>query len=262
MASDAIAGARDHNQAFWAQQEAARFYASRSELYPPERSILQRICPDCRGRPILDLGVGTGRTTAALLAISSDYLGIDYSAAMVERCRNRFAGVAFQQADVRDLSRLRDRRFALIIFSFNGLDYITHDERLETMRALHALLADDGWFVFSSHNRLRRVPPPWDLRQLTRGPISRLGGRLWAFGRGIAAYHANRHGAYEGVDHAQRIDSAFNYKLLTYYISPTDQLAQLRAVGFVPVDIYTMDGPAAAAPDSLQDPWLYYLARK
>jgi len=263
MANNAAAEAfvPDGNQVFWAQEEAARSYATRGELYPPEQTILGRISAHCRGRPILDLGVGAGRTTAALLPISSDYLGIDYSPAMLARCEERFPGVPFRQADVRDLRSLPDRHYGLIMFSFNGIDYICHDERLRTLGRLQTLLAEDGWLVFSSHNRLCRVPPPWNLHQLTQGPLRKLPGRLWAYGKGIAAYRANRSQAYEGGDHALRIDACFNYELVTYYIAPRDQLAQLRAVGLTAVDVYGMSGQLVDASGSPPDSWLYYAAR-
>jgi SAM-dependent methyltransferase len=263
MAHNAIASAlaRDGNQMFWGQQGAPQLYAGRSALYPPEHIILSRIARDCQGRPILDLGVGAGRTTAALLGVSADYLGIDYSPAMIQHCREQFPGVAFRHDDVRDLGQLRERHYALIMFSFNGLDYISHDERLKSLRRLATLLASDGWFVFSSHNRLCRVLPPWDLRNLTAGPVKKLPGRLWAYCQGVMAYRANRGKEYEAPDHALRIDNAFNYGLVTYYISPTDQLAQLRASGFAPVNAFGMNGDLVDASGSPTDSWLYYTAR-
>ena len=217
MAHNTVARAtgRDSNQAFWAQESAPGFYAGRSELYPPERRILQLVAATCRGRPILDLGVGAGRTTAALLEISADYLGVDYSEAMIGYCRQKFPGVCFQQADVRDLGQLRERHYGLIMFSFNGLDYISHDERLRSLERLREMLARGGWFVFSSHNRLHRGPQPWALRNLKAGHLTRLPGRLWAYWEGLLAYGAIRNREYEAQDHALRIDSAFNYELVT-----------------------------------------------
>lgn len=252
----------DGNRLFWAREAAPHFYAGRSALYPPEHSILRSISADCHGRPILDLGVGAGRTTSDLLAVSSDYLGIDYSLAMIRHCRDRFPGVTFQQGDVRDLGGLPRRHYALIMFSFNGLDYIPQQDRLTSLRGLRELLADDGWLVFSSHNRLHRVLPPWHLRNLTAGPLAKLPGRIWAYCQGLLAYRANRLGQYEAQDHAVRIDNCFNYELLTYYISLSDQLAQLKVCGFAPSAVYGMNGERTEAADSADDSWLYYTARR
>ena len=45
-----------------------------------------------RGQPILDLGVGGGRTVPLLRAVSSDYVAVDYTPAMGEACRRRPCG--------------------------------------------------------------------------------------------------------------------------------------------------------------------------
>ena len=48
---------------------------------------MKYVAIEARCRPILDIGVGAGRTTQLLRAISRDYVGIDDSPAMVEMCR-------------------------------------------------------------------------------------------------------------------------------------------------------------------------------
>ena len=115
--------------------------------------------------------------------------------------------------------------------------------------------------MFSSHNRLHRGPQPWALRNLKAGHLTRLPGRLWAYWEGLLAYGAIRNREYEAQDHALRIDSAFNYELVTYYISPEDQLAQLKATGFLPGDTYDLNGELVDASASPEDSWLYYTAR-
>ena len=47
---------------------------------PGERAALEHVADGARGAPILDIGVGAGRTIPLLRAMSPDYVGIDYPA--------------------------------------------------------------------------------------------------------------------------------------------------------------------------------------
>src|SRR5690554_3756700 len=57
-------------------------YARPWDLSPAEQATFERVAALAGGRPILDIGVGGGRTVEPLRRISSDYLGIDYSPGM------------------------------------------------------------------------------------------------------------------------------------------------------------------------------------
>jgi SAM-dependent methyltransferase len=102
---------------------------------------------------ILDLGVGGGRTTPYLSGCASRYVGIDFSEEMIEACRAKFPKLQFEVADASDLSLFDEGSFDAIVFSFNGLDNLTSDDkRLQCLRECHRLLRQGGVFIFSSHN--------------------------------------------------------------------------------------------------------------
>ena len=77
-----------------------------NRLRPRSISWIGREFADKR---ILDLGVGAGRTTPYLLEISKNYIGIDFSPAMIAACQARYPTVEFAVGDARDLSRFRGR---------------------------------------------------------------------------------------------------------------------------------------------------------
>src|SRR5262249_15751388 len=79
--------------------------------------LIQRVAEDCRNQPILDVGIGGGRTVPLLRAISDDYVGIDYTQEMVDAASARFPGVRCEWGDARDLSKFADGSFALVFFS-------------------------------------------------------------------------------------------------------------------------------------------------
>jgi SAM-dependent methyltransferase len=126
-------------------------YASARGLFPAERYLFGKYVR--AGSDILDVGVGGGRTTDHLAAKAGRYLGIDYSAAMIEECRTRFPRLDFAVADATDLSVIGDESFDFTVFSFNGMDYISSDEgRIAALRELRRVTRPNGLIVISSHN--------------------------------------------------------------------------------------------------------------
>src|ERR1035437_7473419 len=78
-----------------------------------ERILVNRTADEVRTKPILDIGVGGGRTAWMLRPLSSDYVAVDYSPEMVEACRRQYAGLDVRVCDARDLSMFEDGSFAL-----------------------------------------------------------------------------------------------------------------------------------------------------
>src|SRR5262249_45600 len=162
------------NQSTW--DRVARDYLQK-HLHPPERALLER----WRGRwqevDMLDLGVGTGRTTYTFGAITRRYVGVDYSPKMIELCRCQFPegpSVKFIVGDASDLSFLGEDRFDFILFSFNGIDYVTQDKRLRVLSEVRARLRGrDSLFLFSSHS-LHSYPFAFRWRAERRRPVRTL----------------------------------------------------------------------------------------
>jgi SAM-dependent methyltransferase len=141
---------------------------------PGEPRAVGVVASGCRSRPVLDIGIGTGRTTTYLTLLSDDYVGIDYTPAMVESAKARHPGRDLQHGDARDLSAWSDDRFALVMFSFNGLDAVDHDDRAVALREFARVVAPDGYVVYSTHNKLgpvyRETPWHWARRHAGNRP--------------------------------------------------------------------------------------------
>ena len=151
-----------------AYDAAASHYASLDYLTPCERLLFDSfIAP---GSAILDLGVGGGRTTRYLAERASFYVGVDYSAAMVKACRQKFPQLDFRIADAANLSEFREESFDAVIFAFNGIDYVFPSEgRRACLQHIHRVLRRNGCFIFSSHNpRAVLVRPRWNLDRLQK----------------------------------------------------------------------------------------------
>jgi len=250
------------NRSTWDRPHLARRYSAEEGLQPAEAAALALIAEAVRGRPILDLGVGAGRTTPALRALSTDYVGVDYAAVMVAACRKRFPGVDFRCADAQSLEGFADGRFALAMFSFNGIDYVGHEGRLRILAGLHRVLAPGGWLLFSSHNRAAKLRRPWNTGLPGSGGVElvrALAGWFVGLGRHLMRSAGERRtSTYEIVN-----DDGENFRLMTYRIGVAEQRAQIVAQGFDLAATFDRAGQSIGPGDTAAaSPWVYYLCRK
>lgn len=254
-------GRRDQvNASVYASQEIAEHYASRSDLYEPERVILDAMASELPNASVLDLGVGGGRTAPHLARLSRRYVGADYSAAQVATCRQRFPELEFQELDARDLGAFAEDEFGFILFSYNGIDYVDHEGRLAILAEIRRVLAPGGAFAFSTHNRDQAgfEKYPWQRRGL-RGLLGREGRESLRF---LPRHLSMNRMRVFTDEYAIVNDRAHNFSLMTYYIGGEQQRAQLAEAGFQDVVVYDMAGhvvePGRIDSDSL---WLHFLAR-
>jgi SAM-dependent methyltransferase len=240
-------------------------YSREQKLQLPEETILNEIGSAVRGQPILDIGVGAGRTTPYLKPLASRYIGVDYSSEMVSKCRALYPSEEFHVADARDLSRFNESTFGLVFFSFNGIDYVSHSDRLVVFHGIRRLLRPGGYFAFSTHNRRAELLPPWDLSRLCLNPLKRPLGfaqHLLTFPGGIVMHWRNRKREVRERDYEIRNDDSQMYSLMTYYIHIEDQIAQLRACGFSRIKVVGLDGRWINTPEyrECRDSWIYFVA--
>lgn len=237
------------NRSTYESTHAVEEFASLSELQPPERAILDLVSPSLSRARMLDLGVGGGRTTLHFAPNTASYVGADYSVGMSAAARRRFAGgrYRFSVADARALP-FADRSFDFVLFSFNGIDYVSHDDRARVFAEIGRVLDDGGRFAFSTHN-LANAPSLLSLRPrvgvrttLRRWKLRTLNPPL----RDIAKH-----------DWLVLQDGALKGGLMTYYVRREEQLRQLAAAGFTNVRVFQLDG--SAAREGATDPWLYYV---
>jgi SAM-dependent methyltransferase len=248
------------NRTAYSSPFALQAYSGDSDLTTAERTILELLKPRIEGRRLLDIGVGGGRTTRALLRYSDDYTAIDYSEVLTELARAKFGLDSVYCCDVRNMRRFADQSFDFAFFSFNGLDYIAHSSRLEALAEINRVLRTDGIFLFSSHNRearkRRRSSPPGAVaRSLFKGLTRSLKQIVYAPRHWRMARYQT-----ETAEYAIANDSGLRYSLLTYYIAARDQVAQLERSGFALEGVYDVLGRLVEHDASSS--WLHYVATK
>ena len=258
---------KDRNQKTYTSAHIVRYYAQLQQLQPAEQTIFEGLRSRLPLMKMLDIGVGGGRTTQHLASRVKSYLGIDYSAEMIAACKHRFTSIAhnmnFDVCDVRDLSQFTNDSFDLILFSFNGIDYVSHCDRLKILQEVSRIIKPGGYFIFSSHN-LHNLVQQFDVgQQLSWNPIATytnlimLGLLRW-FNRAIDLKHLAQ------LTHVIVRDESHNFQLQTYYIRPSAQIQQLTSYCQDVQDIKVFSWQSgleltnALEIDTHPDQWLYY----
>jgi ubiquinone/menaquinone biosynthesis C-methylase UbiE len=230
-------------------------------LQKPEETILNLFKSKLNGMKMLDIGVGTGRTTLHFEKLVKEYIGIDYSERMIEACRKKFSGkgIAFEVCDARNMDMFKNENFDFILFSYNGLDCISHEDRIKALAEIRRVSAPGAYFVFSTHNIQ-------SIRELFKFNMSaNIKLLILSLIRFCKLRIKNKN--YKELslrDYAIFTDGAQNFRVLLYYIKPASQVRQLNLLGFKNVRVFSLaDGNEIKnSLEDIKDPWLYYLCEK
>jgi SAM-dependent methyltransferase len=239
-----------------------------TELQPPEHRLLALFRGRWHDLDMLDLGVGSGRTAHTFAPLVRRYVAIDYSPAMIDRCRRAIPEsdrVRFLVGDARDLSPLGEGKFDLVLFSFNGIDYVDPAGRMAILAEVRGRLRDrESRFFFSSHSlhvfpfrrRLPRLEPTRPVRSTYRflsAVIPYL--KIQKINRSVDAAEVKRRGF------AILNDGLHNFTVTTYYVTPEFQVRQLAEAGFEMLSAFGGRGDEIDWRTPTDDPWIYYLCR-
>jgi len=237
------------NRSTYQRSEFVERYRKAQELFPSEEKIFRDYDRQFSAR-VLDIAIGMGRTTRPLATRASRYVGLDFSEVMVHAARKIFPDADLRWLDMREVPReFSGERFDAILISYNGLDYISWEERCALLHALHSLLAPDGVLVFSTHDLADRprqsgfylrpdLAETWKVAYRPRA-FARLVRRLpsWLI-KAVRNRRRNRRleQAFDG--YAYLNDSGEDYGLLTVYVSTPKQIDILRACGYSAIEVH------------------------
>jgi ubiquinone/menaquinone biosynthesis C-methylase UbiE len=259
----------DLNHRVWSTRRIASSYAKRvPALFPAEDTIIKMLASELSQGRLLDIGIGAGRTTAHVKDRCGEYVGIDYSAEMIDRARTQFQNLDLRVIDARDLSAFGSQTFDIVMFSYNGLDYLAHDDRLKALKEINRVLRKDGAFIFSTHNRDSRINTPNALRNLNlTDNLANLPKNLARYALGIVNSARMKQFERHETEYALLNDEGERYRLMTYYISLDAQIAQLERIGFAKVRAFSLEGTeivlhGSAPPVSGSDYMIHFVARK
>ncbi|MDJ0600812.1 MAG: class I SAM-dependent methyltransferase [Crocosphaera sp.] len=258
---------KDVNLNTYASSDVVDYYQYLQQLQPAEETLIKLLKNQLPTMKMLDLGVGGGRTTQHFFPLVKEYIGVDYSAGMIEACQQRFTqlypSIKLMVGDARNLSQFEDNSFDFILFSFNGIDYISHEDRLKTLQEMSRIGKSGGYLFFSSHN-LEAIEKQFNWQHhLSLNPFKTYVDLImFTFLRGFnpsISYHT-----IQEKNYAILRDESHNFRLRTYYIRASEQIKQLEPL-FKDIKVYSWKtGLELTTNDDrvrCGDMWLYYLCR-
>lgn len=213
-------------------------------------------------RDVLDVGVGTGRTSNYLAPLARRYEGIDYSPVMVEHLKTHRPMLSVRLADMRDLSAFGDASFDFMLASNNVIDAVNEEGRERTLREAARVLRPGGMLMLSSHNRqlagALSAPRPARSRNVARQAL-----HLSRWVRDIVNYTRFAPAREVHADHALLTDEGHHHACLHYYVTQEYERRQLHENGFEVLEVLDERGvvlpPDDGAPDSAS---LMYVSRR
>jgi len=253
------------NLAAMRSRKTVMHYVSETYVDPVEEMFFDSIAKQAAGKPILDIGVGGGRTVPHLTAISTNYMAIDYSPEMVAAFAQRFPGLRVLQANAVDLGAFGDASMFLVLFSCGGIDMVGHADRRKILHEVRRVLAPGGAFIFSTHNLDSRVTDP-SIRdimvsidrtlnpfKLTRS-VAKSVLRMWNLSK--LKHLAERHAEWAILN-----SEYHSFGTLMHYINVSAQRAELAEAAFAPDPlVYTTEGSPILGATSTA-PFLHLMAR-
>lgn len=257
------------NRATWQSREVIRAYDKVSGwLDRGEEAAINWVADEVRGKPILDIGVGGGRTIPLLTPLSADYVGIDYTESFVALCRKKYPTTRVLLMDARDLAAFSDDSFGLVMFSCNGIDVVDYDDRLKVLHEINRILRPGGLLVFSTHNRNGPGHHEQFLRlKFTANPL-RLGWRIWKVIRALPQTtwnhwrHRRLNREFDGYSVRNR--AVHNFGVIVVLTTQREQRCQLEAAGFQTEVVFdnALGQPVAENADNRSTWWFHFVARK
>ncbi|MES1191902.1 MAG: class I SAM-dependent methyltransferase [Steroidobacter sp.] len=259
------------NQLTWTTPGAIRELDYNSDYTDAgERAALAFVRNDITGTPILDIGVGTGRTIGLLKPLSSDYRGIDYLQSMVELSRRRYPDATIELGDARNLPEMPADHFGFVQFSYNGIDSVSAHDRKQVLANVYRVLVNNGLFLFSTLNMNGPIPKqrPWHMFLPQAPDPLRFAVRfarmlLWKPVEVLRWYKLRKHQE-NGAGFLVAPLPAHHWSILAHYTSIERQVDELEQNGFAVVCIFSSEPGNVVLPgdDTSGIDYFHVVARK
>lgn len=252
------------NKNIYSSWAAVKKYSKQNFIFPEEKFLLNQMSKmKQRYFTFLDMGVGAGRTTVHFKDMCQNYIGIDYSESMIKYCSNEFRNVKncdFFHLDACNMHSVEDDSIDISLFSFNGIDYVSLEKRINILREVRKKTKNKGFFVFSAHN-INYLPKLLKI-YFPKNPI-KIPSAIYRY-FGIRMF--NDLNVWEQKNDFIQISDgdSNNFNLKTSYINPIFQINMLNENGFKNVKVILNEYESTSDQnviENIDNPWIYYICQ-
>jgi SAM-dependent methyltransferase len=193
-----------------------------------------------RGGSMLDLGCGTGNSTAPMHERGLDVTGVDASAAMLAVARGKLPDIEFHQAGFTEL-RL-GRTFEVVYSVFDALNNLLTDADMRrALERVHQHLVPGGLFIFD-------VNTPTGLRDLWEG------GKAEGWADDVYYRWTHTYDEATGLAHVEALCSTGEGSFVERHsergYAAADLARLLAGAGFSAIEFVTFPDAEPAPPDA------------
>ncbi|HPC73222.1 MAG TPA: methyltransferase domain-containing protein [Syntrophales bacterium] len=147
------------------------FWGNNSFREAQRMHTLEALCQPRKDDELLELGCGTGRYTRVLADRVRRIVGVDFSAAAIEKALSESTrpNMELRKADIRDLRIFLDRSFDKIV-AIDVLEHLSDDDLRAVLAEVKRLMREEALFVFftpSGSHWIERLKQKGILRQVT-----------------------------------------------------------------------------------------------
>jgi len=252
------------NKNIYNNKETVKNYTDLSYVLDPEKVILGCTKKMKSKQTMLDIGVGTGRTTEIFKGVFENYIGIDYAQEMINYCANKYQGygnMVFSEKDARDLKFIESDSIDFTLFSFNGIDCVTYQDRNVILKEIFRVGKKDSFFAFSTHN-FYNIPKLFRF-QVPKNPLNWV--KEYKRFKGVRN-HNDFKKKFAEKNYAQVIDgdkNNFDYEYV--YVKPKFQIETLEKLGFSDVKAFDLSGNEISLSktdwEKFEEPWIHFLCK-
>lgn len=214
------------------------------------------------GHDVLDLGVGTGRSSIYLAPLARRYEAIDYSPEMVAAMHVTMPALSVRLGDMRDLTDFPDTSFDFVFGPNNVIDAVGSEGRQRTLGEVARVLRHGGIFMFSSHNRNSADALSEPRLEWSPNPCTLLL-HLIEWTRQLTNHRRMTPLCEVHEDYALLDDYGHDFTLLHFYAGQNYERKQLDAAGLETIDVFDRAGNPVPSDDQAPgSPCLMYVARR
>jgi len=162
-----------NNKIVYNSHSVVNEYKEKLFLFKSEKNLINLLKNRNDLTSMLDIGIGTGRTTHFFSKFFKKYIGIDYASEMINISKTKYSAnknCSFYTLDATDMQIFEDNTFDFILFSFNGLDCVSFTERIKILKEIKRIAKPNALFSYSTHN-IYNIPKLFSFR-LPRNPFN------------------------------------------------------------------------------------------